>query len=675
MLNKEIPFIRIVAPICCGIVVGLWVSPGTTFFIVAALITAVVFLVGRYFRKSIYNPVFGLASCLAFFLIGLFLYTKQKEDIHELPEEERIYVGILEDYPLEKPRSHQLELRLRHVLVDGETLPVKGKVLVYNDTVANEKFIPGNILIFRFTPLKITNRGNPCEFDYKFYMENQGYRYYGFSSSEDIIDIQSPEKRKFRYLALIFREKLLNIYRHNGIEGEKLAIIAAITLGEKGLLEPVQKEIFSKAGIMHIMAVSGLHAGIVALLVSWLFFFLRGKLRPIREVISIVSLWVFAFITGLSPSVMRSALMFSFLIAGRLIKRPVNSINSLLASAFVLMIASPSVIFSASFQLSYMAVFYIISFEKHLAGIFDIKNPLPAYLWRSASTTITAQAGTLPLTITFFNRFPTWFIFTNVLILPVATMALIAGFITLLTSPLHIVSTTVAGILDKLIGLTEDLTRKAAALPLSTIDNVGMTVPECIVLTVAITLLFRYLTDRKRLSPLPPLAMIALFTSLVTIKSFIVANESKIIVYNTIDYSTTAFQTGKNLVVFSDSSSVEEVKRHKATLGLKMDIVKLSDNPVQIKSLDKKVLITGKINGNIMRKLEPEIVVLKGKNVDIADEDYGFNHPEAIVISEEVYLRSYQKEILRRITADTLHSVSSDGAFIASAKQKTIFKH
>ena len=675
MLNKEIPFIRIVAPICCGIVVGLWVSPGTTFFIVAALITAAVFLVGRYFRKSIYNPIFGLASCLAFFLIGLFLYTKQKEDIHELPEEERIYVGILEDYPLEKPRSHQLELRLRHVLVDGETLPVKGKVLVYNDTVANEKFIPGNILIFRLTPLKITNRGNPCEFDYKFYMENQGYRHYGFSSSEDIIDIQTPEKRKFRYLALIFREKLLNIYRHNGIEGEKLAIIAAITLGEKGLLEPVQKEIFSKAGIMHIMAVSGLHAGIVALLVSWLFFFLRGKLRPIKEVISIASLWVFAFITGLSPSVMRSALMFSFLIAGRLIKRPVNPINSLLASAFVLMIASPSVIFSASFQLSYMAVFYIICFEKHLAGIFDIKNPLPAYLWRSASTTITAQAGTLPLTITFFNRFPTWFIFTNVLILPVATMALIAGFITLLTSPLHIVSTTVAGILDKLIGLTEDLTRKAAALPLSTIDNVGMTVPECIVLTVAITLLFRYLTDRKRLSPLPPLAMIALFTSLVTIKSFIVANESKIIVYNTIDYSTTAFQTGKNLVVFSDSSSVEEVKRHKATLGLEMDIVKLSDNPVQIKSLDKKVLITGKINGNIMRKLEPDIVVLKGKNVDIADEDYGFNHPEAIVISEEVYLRSYQKEILRRITADTLHSVSSDGAFIASAKQKTIFKH
>ena len=460
MLNKEIPFIRIVAPICCGIVVGLWVSPGTTFFIVAALITAAVFLVGRYFRKSIYNPIFGLASCLAFFLIGLFLYTKQKEDIHELPEEERIYVGILEDYPLEKPRSHQLELRLRHVLVDGETLPVKGKVLVYNDTVANEKFIPGNILIFRFTPLKITNRGNPCEFDYKFYMENQGYRHYGFSSSEDIIDIQTPEKRKFRYLALIFREKLLNIYRHNGIEGEKLAIIAAITLGEKGLLEPVQKEIFSKAGIMHIMAVSGLHAGIVALLVSWLFFFLRGKLRPIKEVISIASLWVFAFITGLSPSVMRSALMFSFLIAGRLIKRPVNPINSLLASAFVLMIASPSVIFSASFQLSYMAVFYIISFEKHLAGIFDIKihcrricgdqprRRSPPRRYPSADNHILQQ---IPYLVYLYQRTYT----------ARSDNGLDSGLHNAAHIALAYCIDNGSGILDKLIGLTEDLTRKA----------------------------------------------------------------------------------------------------------------------------------------------------------------------------------------------------------------------
>ncbi len=669
MLNKEIPFIRVVVPICCGIIAGLWASPGATFFVVAILITATVFLVGRYFNRSISNPVFGLASCLTFFFIGLFLYTSQKGDIDELPEGERIYIGILEDYPLEKTNSYQLEICLRGILVDGETQPAHGKILIYNDKVANEKFIPGNTLIFKFTPIEITNRGNPCEFDYRFYMENQGYKYYGFSDSEDIINIQTPKTRKFRYSALIFRERLLNIYRNNGIEGEKLAIIAAITLGEKGLLEPVQKEIFSKAGIMHIMAVSGLHAGIVALLVAWLLFFFKGKLAPIREIVAITSLWVFAFITGLAPSVMRSALMFSFLIAGRLIKRPVNPINSLLASAFVLIIASPSVIFSSSFQLSYMAVFFIISFEKHLTGILDIKNPLPAYMWRSASTAVTAQAGTLPLTIAFFNKFPTWFIFTNVLILPVATMALIAGFITLLTSPFHVVSTTVAAILDKLIGLTEYLTRKAASLPLSTIDNIGMTVPECVVLIATITLSVRYLTDKKRFSPLLPLTMVALFTCMVTIKSFIVAHERKIIIYNTIGYSTTAFQSGKNLVVFSDSSSIDEINRHKATLGLKMDIIKLNNNPVQIESLNKKVLITGKIDATIIKSLKPDIVVLKGKNVDLADEYYGSNHFEAIIISGEVYLKPFQKEILGRIATDTLHSVSDDGAFIVSAKK------
>lgn len=163
--------------------------------------------------------------------------------------------------------------------------------------------------------------------------------------------------------------------------------------------------------------------------------------------------------------------------------------------------------------------------------------------------------------------------------------------------------------------------------------------------------------------------MVALFTCMVTIKSFIVAHERKIIIYNTIGYSTTAFQSGKNLVVFSDSSSIDEINRHKATLGLKMDIIKLNNNPVQIESLNKKVLITGKIDATIIKSLKPDIVVLKGKNVDLADEYYGSNHFEAIIISGEVYLKPFQKEILGRIATDTLHSVSDDGAFIVSAKK------
>ena len=151
-------------------------------------------------------------------------------------------------------------------------------------------------------------------------------------------DILSPDHRKLIHRALIIREKIIEMYQRRGITGERLALVAAITLGQKNMLDPEQKQNFIKAGVMHIMAVSGLHAVILSLFVFNLLFFLKGRFNILRILITILILWSFAFVTGLTPSVLRATLMFSFLQAGNLMKRPVNGINSVLASAFVLIL-------------------------------------------------------------------------------------------------------------------------------------------------------------------------------------------------------------------------------------------------------------------------------------------------------------------------------------------------
>ena len=169
-------------------------------------------------------------------------------------------------------------------------------------------------------------------------MENQGIRYYAFTSSRDIISHIVPDHRKLIHRALIIREKIIGMYRERGITGERLALVAAITLGQKNMLDPEQKQNFIKAGVMHIMAVSGLHAVILSLFVFNLLFFLKRRFNILRILITILILWSFAFVTGLTPSVLRATLMFSFLQAGKLMKRRVNGINSVLASAFVLIL-------------------------------------------------------------------------------------------------------------------------------------------------------------------------------------------------------------------------------------------------------------------------------------------------------------------------------------------------
>ncbi len=193
------------------------------------------------------------------------------------------------------------------------------------------------------------------------------------------------------------------------------------------MLDPEQKLNFIKAGVMHIMAVSGLHAIILSLFVLNLLFFMKRRFNVLRIVITIIILWSFAFVTGFTPSVLRATLMFSFLQAGKLMKRPANGINSVLASAFFLIIIRPSVIFDAGFLLSYSAVIYIICFYNDFYQLLLFKNWLADKIWQSAAVTIVAQAGTLPLTIMLFNRFPTYFILANITIVPVSNLLIVTG--------------------------------------------------------------------------------------------------------------------------------------------------------------------------------------------------------------------------------------------------------
>jgi competence protein ComEC len=396
---------------------------------------------------------------MALYICGLLLYANEKKSLSQLKEKPAIYNGILTDYPEEKANSIKIVLKLNSALYGSKPEPVKGSILIYlrKDNI-RRRFLPGDLLKIRLTPSPIRNRGNPYEFDYRFYMENLGIKYSAYASPEDVLGSVRPGRRAPRYRALIIREKIIDLYRERGITGERLALVAAMTLGQKNMLEPEQKEIFIKAGVMHIMAVSGLHAVILSLFISHLLFFMKGKLKPIRIIITILLLWSFAFVTGLTPSVLRAALMFSFFETGSLIRRNVNNINSVLASAFVLILMKPSVIFDAGFLLSYSAVIFIICFYQVLYLKICYKTYIADKIWQSAVVTIIAQAGTLPLTISLFNRFPVWFIISNIVIVPLSSLLIIIGCLVPLTYPMKFISGPLAWLLGRLTGFTETLT-------------------------------------------------------------------------------------------------------------------------------------------------------------------------------------------------------------------------
>lgn len=665
MLYREIPFLRIGFALCAGIICGYFIHPGKIFFILAGIITIAGFILSVTFNKRMVNHLYGFVFIQAMFLCGLLLYTLEKASIPDLSTEESLFSGYVSGYPEEKDKTWKIVLRLQSGIIDDTIQHLKGGLLIYHRKEGNPpQWLPGDKLTVRCMPRKIENRGNPCEFDYQFYMENRGIRYVAFTDSNDVLQHKAPPRRKLTHRALLIRHRIIEMFRERGLSGDRLALVAAITMGQKNMLDPEQKQYFIKAGIMHIMAVSGLHAMILSLFVLRILFFLKGRLRILRISAALMVLWVFAFVTGLTPSVLRATLMFTFLQTATLMKRPVNPVNSILASAFVLIMIRPSVVFDAGFLLSYSAVTFIIVFYKDLYRQIHLKKRIPDLIWQSAAVSVIAQTGTLALTVMLFNRFPTWFILSNIVIVPISSIVIVAGCMLPLIYPLDFISYPLADLIGFVTGLTEYLTAKAASLPLSTIDNIGMTSVEAILLTITIFIFLLFVLKKRPFPAVVPLAALLCLITAGTVKQIYVRSSSELIVYNSSGQSIVGIRTGRDLALWSDTITISpEVTKHCSTFGLRAKNHSNDNRPVLLKTKSHSILLTPVVTSSVLDTANPDILIIRGRKPLVQGTLKAPPRLTKIIVSSGTSLGYQQTGVLRSLNPDTLHFTASNRAF------------
>lgn len=234
---------------------------------------------------------------------------------------------------------------------------------------------------------------------------------------------------------LSYREQLLDQYLQQGIDKDEYAVIAAMTLGDKSALTTEVREIFNITGAGHILAISGLHLGILYMTVSLL---ARGlRLQTITQTVTILLIWAFAFLVGLSPSVVRSAIMLTIYGLLSLGYRKKMSINVLAFTAIVLLVIHPQSLFDIGFQMSFTAVLAILIFFPILNRLFSerwlMEHQLVRWLWGMTAVSISAQLGVAPLIAFYFHRFSTYFIISNFIVLPCAYLILIGAVFFFLT--------------------------------------------------------------------------------------------------------------------------------------------------------------------------------------------------------------------------------------------------
>ena len=572
---REIPFLRIFAPFCAGVILAE-AAPSAATAAWAMAVTAVLVITLRLIRKN-YNPdtLFGTAIVIFFLAAGYLMHITGKERLSTLSEKRQLFTVRISGYPEKKNASCSFRAKTINASVDEQQYFPRGSLMLYfmSDTLPS-RWQPGDRLTVRITPKPVENNGNPCEFNYRRYLEGQGVRYLGFFRAGDIIEYQPAGRLTLRERSLVVAHSMIRAFEKAGLEGEELGLVTAFTIGDKDLIDKEHLTTFSRSGTMHIMAVSGLHVGMISLGLSFMLFFLRGKLNIMKSVIIITALWGFAFITGMSPSVLRATIMFTFLQAGTLIHRPAPGMNNLLASAFILTAARPAVIFEAGFQLSYLAVAFIIMFYYPLYRTIRFRNKVADYFWQMTAVSLVAQAGTLALAVRLFNIFPLFFPVTNIVVIPISFAVLALAFLLILFSSVTPVASFFAMLLGKLSGLTLGFTGMISSFDHGVIENIGLTAAGAVLLTIATALLFASLLRIWKITLKPFLTAASLFLLCGTLKNLKESRQERLIVYNIKGKELRAMQDGRVLMVTPvDGHVPAEVKKHAATRGLKIKTV------------------------------------------------------------------------------------------------------
>ena len=551
------PFVAIFPPFAAGIIFSI-LFPFNAFPIIVVLLISLVVLAivdKKLFSK---NPhLFGYIFYVFLFFLGIFVVDLKAVEMPELDSsQEIVYEGIIIEPPKEKTKTIQCVVKIEAYLDSTEWVNFSTNSVVYfqKDSIS-ESFKYGDRIVFQGYLNEITNAGNPAEFNYKAFLKNKGIFTTSYSKNGEFIILEHNLGNPFIREAMKIRENLLNVYKEFGFQGQDFGVLSALTLGYRDEVDTETRQMFANTGAMHILAVSGLHVGIIFMILNNLLRFMDKKrnLMYLKSVIVIFSLWLFASIAGLSPSVTRSALMFSMFVVGRMLMRTTSIYNIIFASAFILLLINPLDILSVGFQLSYAAVLSIVFLQPYIYKFFVFKRTIPDKTWALVSVSIAAQLGTMPIGLYYFHQFPNYFFLTNILVIPLASIILYLAVILLTISIIPIMSGFVAFLLKLAMKVLIGGVHLIDSIPYATTQGVSISTEQMFVLyAVVLSFVLFWIFNRKNILYIFLISII-LFLSLNIFNNYQNHTSKEVLLYNSRNSFILNILNGSENYVFADT--------------------------------------------------------------------------------------------------------------------------
>ena len=549
------PFIRLLMPF----VLGIWLSFSYLNLSkneVVILLIAVVFLgitlimIASAVKDYKYRWFFGVILNLHLILIGVAIVHIRNDD---LDDDCDVWVARLTECPTEKEKSVKVLL---------EMLSCQGSVMTYFEK--NERSLSlqyGDVIALYEPPKLVEPPKNPEQFDYQKYLGRKGVLRQVYLKNDSWDKLKENRANSIYAFSYRLRDFLLETMQNLGISDDEYAVAAAILLGYDDTLPTELRQKYVAAGSMHILCVSGMHVGVIFLVFSYLLGFLDMRKRwqnIIKQSLLLFLIWFYALLAGLAPSILRSTIMLSFVVVGNLIKRTGVLLNSLAASAFLLLCINPANLFNVGFLLSYCAVIGIVTLQKPIYRLFYFKFKLFDKIWEMTSVTLAAQIATAPFSIYYFHQFPTYFWLSNLFMTPISSVVIIGGMVMLLIFFIPYINIGVAFCVKWMIYVMNHVVSWVESLPFSIVKGLYINSLEFSCLIALLLLMMLVIEHKRKRFLFVALSILLIFSTSQLTRAIMQRNQMSFTVYAVNKSTAIDFVCGNEHVMFCDTVLVKD---------------------------------------------------------------------------------------------------------------------
>jgi len=457
---RALPFIRFILPLILGITLSEKVAIhhfSMNYLLLLSFISLLFF--NRRLNTYSRRWISGLAINAFLFLLGYQITyyqndTRRAQHFYSEIAEENYLIGIVQNEPNLKKGKIKVEISTQSIspITERNVKTCEGVLLVYLNNYEGAPTVKyGDQVLIKSKISPIQKAKNPNAFDYSKYLYFKNIHFQSFVYQQNWKILKSNQRGVFWTTVYSVRNHYLKVLEKHIKSDKEVAIASALILGYKDKLSQELKVAYAESGAIHVLAVSGLHVGIISEFLLFLLTLLPFKGRSwnwTKLSITLIGVWLFALLAGMPPSVQRAAIMFSALNFGLVIQRDVNPYNTLAIAAFLILVTNPYALFDVGFQFSFLAVLGILFFVKRFRKIWVPKNKYLDKVWTLTLVGVSAQLAVFPLILYYFHQVPLYFWLAGLFVIPLAGVLLKAGIILLILS--HI-DGFLAGLVGQLI--------------------------------------------------------------------------------------------------------------------------------------------------------------------------------------------------------------------------------